>query len=848
VAERLVLRAAADVSPATPVPRGVRPKPARRWLLRFVLLTIGTLSLAVTGLWLLLRSTVPPLEGELTLTGLKTPVEILFDRYAIPHVYARDPDDAWMALGYLHGRERAWQMEVYRRATGGRLSEIFGPTTVRADRRFLALGLRRAASAEWQTATPVVRSALQRYADGVNASVAAMGRWRRPPEFQLLRLTPEPWSPVDSLAVARLMAWRLAENRRGELVRGRLAGAIGLAAANALMGPLLPGAPTVVQGAGRIEPAITRWLDVMATGPIARAELPAMPPGLEWLDITARAGGSNSWVIAGSRTATGRPLLANDPHLNVEMPSIWYEAHMVAAGLDVAGVTLPGTPFVIIGHNKRIAWGLTNTGADVVDFYVEDVDMSRRQYLYRGAWQPLTVSKFTIDIRGEHSEPYEVFSTIHGPLVATETAWEDPPEFANAAGRLRPRPLALHWEAAKQGETAGAFDALNRAGRWTEFLGAVRRFGAPSQNVVYADVDGHIGYAMSGRIPIRSGSDGGTPVPGWTGEFEWTGVVPPEQLPSVLDPPSGQIVAANSEIDRTWPRPMTRDWTAPFRTMRIVERLGTRRALTMDDMRSIQADVRAISADRLLSAVEAVAKSPKYAKADPETRNAIERLRLWDRQVDGRPIVALYQAFLRAMWRRTFADELPPDVFEDFFEYGLLERYVGLHAILDDPSSRWWNDIATVDKRENRDDIILLAAGDAMRMLRLKFGDEPGWSWDRLHALRFGHPLGAGGRILDWFFSRGPLAMVGDSTTVRKSTIDVRAPFVVTELSSYRQILDVGQWDRTLAVNTTGQSGNPQSAHYFDQGRLWQAGQYRPFPFSRKAVEQAKVSRLLLTP
>ena len=228
----------------------------------------------------------------------------------------------------------------------------------------------------------------------------------------------------------------------------------------------------------------------------------------------------------------------------------------------------------------------------------------------------------------------------------------------------------------------------------------------------------------------------------------------------------------------------------------------------------------------------------------------IERLRLWDRQVDARPVVALYQAFLRAMWRRTFADELPPDVFKDFFEYGLSERYVGLHAILDDPTSRWWNDIATLDKRENRDDIVLLAAGDAMRAMRLKFGDESGWSWDRLHALRFRHPLGAGGRILDWFFSRGPVADGGRlDRPCAKATVDVRAPFVVTELSSYRQILDVGQWDRTLAVNTTGQSGNPMSPHYFDQGsdlasgRVPRCSRSRDRPWSRP-----RSSRLLLTP
>ena len=331
-----------------------------------------------------------------------------------------------------------------RRATGGRLSEIFGPATVRADKRFLALGLRRAASAEWQTATPAVRTALQRYADGVNAALTSMGRWGRPPEFQLLRLAPEPWTPVDSLAVARLLAWRLAENRRGELVRGLLGRAIGASAANTLMGPLPPGAPTIIQGTGRVEPPTTQSPDEMPAGPVARLESPPMPPGLEWLDVTARAGGSNSWVIAGSRTATGRPLLANDPHLNVEMPSIWYEAHLIAADVDVAGVTLPGTPFVIIGHNKRIAWGLTNTGADVVDFYVEDVDMSKRQYLYRGAWQPLTVKQVhdrrarraSRTLRGLLDDPWATRchgDRVGGPAGFRECVRSSEPEAAGPA-------------------------------------------------------------------------------------------------------------------------------------------------------------------------------------------------------------------------------------------------------------------------------------------------------------------------------------------------------------------------------------------------------------------------------
>jgi penicillin amidase len=531
------------------------------------------------------------------------------------------------------------------------------------------------------------------------------------------------------------------------------------------------------------------------------------------------------------------------------MPAIWYEAHVVAAGLDVAGVTLPGAPFVIIGHNNRLAWGLTNTGADVVDFYVEDVDMSTRTYLFRGERIPLGVTSTKIDVRGQAlPEAFDVFSTRHGPLVATETDWETPPDLAARRGPISPRPLAMRWEAITQGETAGAFLAIDRATNWDQFLEGVHRFGSPSQNFIYADVDGHIGYAMSGRIPLRGSSDGGTPVPGWTGEYEWAGSVPPQSLPVMRDPPSGQIVTANNEIDRHWPKTMTRDWVSPFRSMRIAQMLGTRAGLTQDDMRAMQLDVQSAEAGPVLAAVESARKSPRFEKAEPEARLGIERLRLWDRKVDGRPVAALYEAFVRALWRRTFADEMDADVFREFFEYGIGERYAGIDQIIDNPTSHWWNDIATVDKVETRDDIVLLAAADAVISLRGKFGDEGNWAWDRVHSVSFRHALGAGGALLNWAFSRGPFPQTGDAWTVRKASVDVRQPYGVGDISSYRQVIDIGNWDVTWAVNPTGQSGNMMSPHYFDQNALWRSGGYRTFAFSRAAVEKAKASRMLLTP
>lgn len=832
-----------------------RPSRPWRWVLGLLLLTVVVLVAAGVGAWWVTRRVLPPLSGDVHVAGLQAPVEVLFDGWGVPHVYARGREDAWFAAGYLHARERLWKMELYRRAGAGRLSEVFGDATLQADRRFRALALRRAAMREWDTAAPPLRLALERYAAGVNAWTSGLGRWGRPVEFQVLGLEMEPWSPVDSLAVGKLMAWRLAENRQGELVRGALARRFGSAEAQRLMPGLPSGAPTVLGSASAPVapvppvPASPSARQARHRGLLAGSAPGALPPGLEWLSLTSRPAASNSWVVSGTRTKDGRPLLANDPHLDTEMPSLWYEMHLAAAELDVAGVTIPGAPFVIIGHNAAIAWGLTNTGADVLDFYVEDVDFAQRRYRYRDGWQPLQVERVEIGVRGRAApDVYEVFRTRHGPLVATEASWEAMPEFPARHGRGYPRPLALRWEAVSQYEAAGAFEAINRAQTWDAFREAIRRFGAPSQSFVYADVAGNIGYAMSGALPIRAQGDGSVPVPGWTGAHDWVGTVPTSRLPAHVNPPAGQFVTANTEIDRGWPGVMTRDWTAPHRMTRIVQMLGDRTGLDADAFRAMQADVRSGVADLLIPAVEGALRSSAMQRAEPEARTALERLRLWDRVVDGRPVVSLFQAFERALWRRTFADEMEAALFEPFFEYGLSERHAGLYALIGDPSSRWWDDIATIDRRENRDDIVVLAAADALRQMREKFGAEEHWGWDRIHAAHFEHPLALGGWPLRWFFSRGPVPVVGDTATVQRTAVDPGRPYGLREIASYRQIVSPGAWDAMLAAGATGQSGHPSSPHYFDQNRLWAGVTHRPFPFSRAAVEQASTNRLLLVP
>jgi len=783
-------------------------------LLIGAVIVIGVIALAYW--WA--GSVVPSLDGRTPVPGLLRPVQVRFDAYAIPHISAVTEEDAWTALGYLQARDRLWQMELYRRAASGRLSELLGESLLPVDKRFLTLGLRRAAEVEWHRSAPEIRQTLERYSAGVNAAIASDGRFRLPLELQLLRPRIDPWTPVDTLAIGKLFVWRLAENHRGELLRYELAQQLGPRAAD-LVGGMPEGAPRI-----------------FSDGP-PRAAQPAVS-SLDFLLSDEHHGASNSWVLSGSRTASGRPLLANDPHLAIELPSPWWEAHLVAKSdngnllLDVAGVTIPGTPSVVIGHNNRIGWGITNSGADVQDFYVEHLDPTRTQFLDHGTWQPLKKIHCDINVKGRGVVPFDVFETNHGPVM-NPAGWRDQsPGDPVQPDALEETVLALRWESMREGVTASAFVALDQAGNWNDFLASVRKFSAVSQNFVYADVDGNIGYALSGLLPLRARGDGAFPVVDTNDERE-TATLPTDQLPAMLNPSGGQVVTANNEIDRAFPHVLTRDWVAPYRAARIVQLLGNRRALDIDAMMQVQSDITSLSADTILKAVGGAAP---------------EELQHWDRRVDDSPAAAFYEVFEEALWKRTFADEMPAPLFDRFYRYAANERIAGLQSIITDRDSPWFDDRHTPAVRETRDDMVRLAARDARVALNEHFGNRSSWRWGQMHTLKFSHPLGGGGRVLDWFFSRGPFPLDGDGMTVNKTTTNLRRPYEISDAASYRQILDVGDWDRSVAVNTAGQSGHAASPHYFDQNSLWRVGRYHPMPFTDRAVDAATAWRLELVP
>lgn len=797
-----------------------------------VLIVVLVVAAAGSGWWWV-RSSLPILDGQVALAGLHAPVEILSDSHGVPAVYATDQDDAWFAAGVLHARDRRWQMELYRRVTMGRLSEVLGDTTIPFDQRFLTLGLRDAAKAEWERASPPVRLALERYAAGVNAASAELVGRKRPVEFQLLGITPPAWEPIDSLAVGRLLTWRLAENHQAELVRAALMAKFGEESARFLTGKY-PGTAPAILMAG-------------ATNVAAGAASPAVsvpPPGLEWLAAGSRRGNSNNWVLAGGRTKSGRPLLANDPHLQMEFPSVWYEMHLVASGLDVIGVTIPGVPFIALGHNTRIAWGMTATNADVQDLSLERIDVGKKQSMYRGEWVAIQSTTADINVRGR-SAPlrFEVWKTPNGPIFADEHDWDAPPSWLSPDGRPADerRAYSLRWDAS--GDLATAFEAINRASDWNTFTTAVGAFSAPSMNIVYADVDGNVGYAMSGTLPVRASGDGTLPADGNAGAG-WTGSIPPTSLPRSFNPPSGLIYSANNEIDRGFNGLITRDWTAGYRASRLREQLSKPEPVDLDAMAALQNDRRSLAADAVLAGLDSAIKTGKSRDAEQGPVSLLEQLAAWDRVVDARPVVSLYEAFEDALWRRTFADEMDEPLFLKFYEWAGAEKPAGLYAIIDDRNSRWFDDIATIDRTESRDDIFLLAIRDANE--RLKAGSSR--AWDELHGAQFKHPLGGIAFPFRWFFNRGPVPVQGDGFTVMRISWNRLAPFAAWEYPSWRQLFDVGQWDEARVSLPAGQSGHPMSPYYFDQSDAWSKGQYRTQAFSRGAVQAASKHRLLLVP
>ncbi|SNB62365.1 penicillin acylase family protein [Thermoflexus hugenholtzii] len=782
------------------------------------------------------RQPFPQTRGTLRLPGLRAPVTVIRDRWGVPHIYASNLHDLFMAQGFVHAQDRFWQMEFWRHIGTGRLSEMLGKTTLNQDRFIRTLGWNRAAQQDLERLGPEERAILEAYAAGVNAYLEHH-RDRLPLEFTLFRLFGrrweiEPWQPLHTVAWAKVMAWDLGGNWDDELLNARIVDRIGAERLKELVLPYPADRPIIVPTpvAEVPEETLRALLDIGRS--LQRMTLGDAP------DI-----GSNNWVVAGSRTVTGKPLLANDPHLSIQMPSIWYEVALHCepvtpeCPLRVAGASFPGVPGVVIGHNDRIAWGVTNIGPDVQDLYLERANPQNPfEVEFQGKWEPVRVITEEIRIAGQ-AEPLllPVRITRHGPVI------NDVVEALTRTQTL----YAFRWTALEPSGIVRALLRLNRARNWEEFHAALADWDVPGQNFVYADVDGHIGYQATGRIPIRAKGDGLLPVPGWTGEYEWTGYVPYEEMPRRLDPPEGFIVTANNAVvDPAYPYFLAAVWDYGDRAQRITDLLRAKDRLSIEDMAAIQNDTFSLAAQAITPYVLQVSFT------DPLARQAQDLLRAWDfRATPESPAPTIFEAFLRHLLHEAWVDELGEEIVRELLTGGSHNRYWARWALAQ-PDLAWWDDLRT-PQRETRDDIVRRAFEQAVAELRGRLGPDPrAWAWGKVHTATFVHgTLGQSGiGLVEAIFNRGPYPAPGTSAAVNNIGFNVQKGFAVRSLPSLRFIASIANWSDSRFIHTTGQSGLPYHPHYDDFIPLWLKGEYHPMLWSREEVERNAEGVLILQP
>ncbi|HEY5209409.1 MAG TPA: penicillin acylase family protein [Stellaceae bacterium] len=777
-----------------------------RWVGRIILLLV----IVVAGLVLWLMTTGPAPNATLRLAGLTAPVTIERGRFGIPTVTAANERDAAFAMGFLHAEERLFQMELTRRAGAGRLSEWFGAAALPTDKFMRTLGLYRAAAAQYQAMSPDGRAAVDAYAAGVNAWLGQR-HVALPPAYYLVGGRPEPWRAADTLVWGKLMALQLAGNFRDELLRARMLQHIKPDELRVLYPDYPKGTPSVTGD----KDASLRGLDLNAI----YAALPAFVGPLYE---------SNNWVVDGKHTVSGKPLLANDPHLSLTAPGVWYLARIKTPEMDVAGVTAPGVPNVVLGHNAHIAWGFTTTTGDVEDLFIEKIDpQDPTRYLTPTGSQPFSVRAETIGVRNASPVKLTIRATRHGPVISdlggkyAVPGGEAGTVLALQATWLMPDDL-----------TPEALRGINLAKNWTEFRDAMKLFGAPEQNMVYADTEGNIGFIAPARVPIRAKGDGALPVPGWTGAYDWTGFIPFDDLPQGFNPPSGRFVTANNKIvPAGYKYFISRDWDIPNRAQRINLMLDAKAKFAPDDFAAMQADTYSIMARDLVPVMTAIAPT------DARDRDAVTRLQSWDFRMDRDRVEPLiFAAWLRELDRALFAKKLG-DVFPDYWA----PRPLVVQDIL--AHHRDW---CVPDGGKAGDCASVLAASLHVALDRLAshLGDDiKGWRWGRLHYAPFTNQFWSNVPVLGKF-TRFDVPTDGGSDTVNRGEMDYRdadGPFEDRHGPGLREIIDLAAPGAARFLITPGQSSNPLSPHYGDLALRW-----RDFAWLRfSAAKPVGVTHLL---
>ncbi|MBN2549888.1 MAG: penicillin acylase family protein [Anaerolineales bacterium] len=812
-----------------------------------------------SGAAILPRLSFPRINGDVQLVGLDGPVDVIRDTYGIPHIYATTSHDLFFAQGYVHAQDRFYQMDFWRASSTGRLSAMFGKAQTSNDAFIRTVGWGRIAQEEYASLEADARAALDAYAEGVNAYLAEHQGERLSLEYAILGLIspdyhPIPWEGYHSLAWAKVMAYDLGGNMRAEIERSILLKTLSPEQLAEITPPYPKDMPYILPGFNLGAQAAPAELLTAATPDLSQALEQAADQLARLENIFGPQDetlGSNNWVIGGERTAAGLPILANDMHLGEQMPSIWYEVDLqcapvgLACPYQVTGFSFAGVPGVIVGHNARIAWGFTNVGPDVQDLYVEKINPTNPdQYEYQGQWVNMEIIEDSIQLADGTQQPLKIRLTRHGPLI-TEV-FGGLKDFAAQSSAELPQPyaIALRWAALEQLKIVDAVLGMNQASNWEEFRQAVRDFGAPSQNMVYADVEGNIGYQTPGNIPLRAtGHDGLLPVPGWSGEYEWQGYIPFEQLPYTFNPAQGYVATANNAVvDETYPYSISKFWAYGQRARRIVDMIEQAPGLiSLDYIARMHGDNKNLNAEALVPLLLQIPLD------DSRLVTARDLIQDWDYQ-DGMDSAAsaLFNVFWKHLLTATFCDQLP----ERYWPGGGGRWFQAVEELAAEPQNAWWDDLGT-GGQEGRDEIFVQAFAAAVGELENLQGKDPTkWNWGDLHTVTFHHPsLGQSGiGLIEAIFNRGPARTAGGSDIVNATGWSATHGYMVGSVPSERMIVDLSNFDQTRSVITTGQSGHAYHSHYTDQIDPWRLIQYHPLYWSRELVEAHQEGWLRLRP
>ncbi|HKP54458.1 MAG TPA: penicillin acylase family protein [Chloroflexia bacterium] len=809
------------------------PPPRRRFTRKRILLGILALVVLLLGgvaLWIYItiQKTLPTLNGTAQLKGLSAPVTVTRDVYGVPHIVAANVSDLYAAQGYVHAQDRLAQMFFFRAAGQGRQGELAGEGAVEADRFIRTVGFRRAAEAELAQMAPEVRTWLEAYTRGVNEFLHTH-QDAMPLEFVLAGFKMEEWQPVDSVTFGKLQSWDLTDTWDDDMMASDLVASLGITRTRQLLSNTSSDGSFAIPGdnSGDLSPFLRMYN--------ARVR-PRLP------DLGLKGLGSNNWAVSGKKSATGAPLLANDPHLTLRNPSPWYQVHLSTTDgkYDITGFGFAGAPGVVTGHNKDIAWGVTNSQVDVQDLFIEKLDPSAHpgQYLSGDKWVNLQVLTETIKVKDGEAVTQTVRLTNHGPLMTDITGITD------TLGTSLTEPLALKWSASEPGHLIEALYALQTASNWEEFRAAVSKWDVPGQNFVYADKEGNIGYQLTGRVPVRKKGDGSVPVPGSTGEYDWTGYIPFDELPMAYNPPEGYVASANTRpFGSAYKYQVPGDWAPPWRMDRILEMLKAKEKLSVDDFKAMLSDTKSPLAKKVGALLSTLKPAGEREKQIAATFTG------WDGDLAANSTpAAAYEFVMQRAISETFGDELGANLFEEYIVTTGNEAQRALENLLATPDDPLWDSTVTTATKETRNDILLFSLNAAVADMNATMGDNmQDWQWGKVHTVSPPHPFGTQA-LIGGIFSLPALPIGGDGTTVAVSGFPLLRSFSVNHHQSYRMIIDAGDWGRSLGIFATGESGQPFAKHWGDMFASWQSYQYNRLLYTPQDIEAQKEGVLTLNP